>query len=249
MNGYEREVAIIDADGILRDVIPANEGDCQTDISRHRIELPANHDLHGSIGKVRWLFIRDEWWPIQPAPTHQGGKIVRISGKDIVSENTIKASRSLLITASTVLFIIWFEVPVEDLKIFDVSIPQPLVETVALYVLVYGMYNLSIHWGADVVSFRLWYQDQGVTTISGNIHTQLVEVSVALGMLISKIGHSSPYDHVKADVEYIKSLLHKAGTKFKVISAYGRFMLVAHYFLLPFCVSIYDLWLLSQRLL
>lgn len=193
---------------------------------------------------------------------------MKVGGNEVVSLATQRASRTLLVISATILFIVFFDVPIDDLTILGVKAPVTLFDKVAIAVIVYGIWNLIIQWLGDLAAWKFWYEGNKVETIDGLIpNRQYVMTCIEQAEARMNRSHAeyekqlpesmaTLLNHLKSALESAdrtyKSVieqLEKCGRNFSIIHWYGRVLLFGHHFAIPLSVAIYALILVSIRLI
>ena len=92
-----------------------------------------------------------------------GGAEMNIGEEEIISENTHKAHRNLLITALLVIVAKYEQLPMTEMQILSMPISLKSIEFFAWILLGYGLYNLIFHWCRDLTTWRTWYGETKTT--------------------------------------------------------------------------------------
>lgn len=169
---------------------------------------------------------------------------MKISGKEITTEWTHKASRNLTTISAVVLMVKFYEVPLENLKILGVSAPAELFDTVAVVLLVYGAWSLIINWIGDLGIWRLWYADHKVKWYDNREETHAEYLDFNARDLKRWVEGEPDGDletrlkEIERRVETIDDHLKDAGQKFTVIVWYGWFYVVGQMLILPIGLTI-----------
>ncbi len=188
----------------------------------------------------------------------------KVSGKELISETTEKVVRRLVVTSSVAFFVKAYDVPLQDLKVLGAELPAGLFDIVALALVLYFGYALIISWVGDLLAFRMWYRESSIWSDFGiqmNLDKTFISGGVDLLMRLYSLEKSkewppdfasldakakSEYQDFKTNVELYCVRLEHAGTKFRMLSAFGHYYVWIQNFLIPVCCSLLAVYMLLK---
>ena len=86
----------------------------------------------------------------------------KISGKDIISDNTEKIIRRTVVISSITVLVKVYNVPLNDLELLGMELPAALFDVVLLVLVAYFTCSLIVNWVGDLLAFRLWYRESSI---------------------------------------------------------------------------------------
>lgn len=187
-----------------------------------------------------------------------------ISGKSLISETTEKVLARFLVVSSATILTKLYDVPFKDLEALGMKLPAPLVDTVLLILVIYYMYSLTINWLGDLAAFRLWFREgsiwsqfgsnmkldkdfiEGVTPLLVRLHE--MEKQGSWPADYSKLSDQDKKDlaDFKTNAELYTCRLDAAGTRFAVLSWFGRYYVWLQSYVFPMLLSVFALYLLVR---
>ena len=187
-----------------------------------------------------------------------------VSGKNLISETTEKVIRRAVVIASTAILAKIYDVPLNDLKVLGMELPPSLFDTVLLILVFFHMYSLVINWVGDLAAFRLWYRESSIwsefdsnlkldkTFINGavplmlRLHQLEKEEAWPPNFLELNDDAKREYNDFKTNVELYTGRLEYAGTKFSVLTWFGRYYIWIHSFAFPLLLCVIATYLLMK---
>ncbi|MGD9508076.1 MAG: hypothetical protein AB7I59_02835 [Geminicoccaceae bacterium] len=96
---------------------------------------------------------------------------MKIADKDLISDETRRAARNLLLVTTPALFVYMLSIDIDQLEIMSVPIPGNRLAIVAMVITIYDMYILLINWIADFTSWRTWTHESEYSNYIGGSQT------------------------------------------------------------------------------
>lgn len=187
-----------------------------------------------------------------------------ISGKSLISETTEKVLARSLVVFSAAILTKLYDVPFKDLKALGMQLPEPLVDTVLLILVIYYMYSLTINWLGDLAAFRLWFKESSIWSQFGsNMKLDKDFIKGVTPLLVrlhemekqgnwpadySKLSDQDKKDlaDFKNNAELYTCRLDHAGTRFAVLSWFCRYYVWLQSYVFPMLLSVFALYLLVR---
>ncbi len=170
-----------------------------------------------------------------------------IEGNEVVSRSTQIAARSLTITASTILAIGWFELPITNLELMGVKgFPSELFSVVAVAMTLFLSVSLFLNWSSDKLALTKWYKDSKVqVTLMGSSPrggTQSSYLVSRLERLEQEMEKVQPniegFQSLESRLSAIEEALTWRKRDLSHLGATAWFLLNVWYFALPLCLAI-----------
>lgn len=188
----------------------------------------------------------------------------KVSGNSLISETTEKiVRRSLMLSAATIL-VKAYDVPLNDLHVLGMDLPQALVDTALLAFIAFTMYSHVLNWTGDLAAFRLWYQESSIWSQLGT-HMKLDSGFIRGGIPLLQRLHQmqkdrawpetfqglpdalrKEYEDFKTNIELYTARLAAAGKKFSLLSAFGHYYVWVHSFVIPLALNGAAIYLLIK---
>ncbi len=181
----------------------------------------------------------------------------KISWNDIISRTTERNIRNSLIFSLITIFSKFYNISFKDFSIFWISIPEWLVDTSLLILIILFSYLLVINWIWDIMWYRLWYNQN---SISSQIWTELkldkdfIRWWLWLLEKIYTLDKESKlpneyknlddetkrqYEDFKTNIELYIARLEYVWNNFKHLSIYVKFYVFWQSFLIPLAINIF----------
>ncbi|TCD48397.1 hypothetical protein [Chlorobium sp. N1] len=184
----------------------------------------------------------------------------KLSGNNLISDLTEKYGRRLIAISFLAILVKAYNVNLDNLSVFGLSLPSELFDVVALSLIVYFIYALIVNWVGDLAAFRFWFESNNITSEFGtemktdkgfvNGGAKLIKKLYALEKgqewpenfdgIDSEL--KSDFREFKANVELYSVRLDAAGTKFSALSIYGHIYVWFQSFALPIGLSLIALY-------
>lgn len=186
----------------------------------------------------------------------------KLSGNNIISDLTEKYGRRIMGVSFITILVKLYDVNIEELSIFGLNLPPELFNVVALSLLIYFTYALTVNWLGDVAAFRLWFESNNITSEMGTeIKTDKTFISSGVSLIrrlyaLEKGGKwPDTYDGMdpkikrefkefKLNTELFNARLEAAGTKFSALSIYGHVYIWFQSFGLPIALALVAIYCL-----
>lgn len=180
----------------------------------------------------------------------------KISGKEVISESTEKATGRALVLAAAAIFTKLYAVPLNDLKVVGMELPAALIDATLLALVVYTTYSFLLKWLGDLMAFRLWYRESSIwSTFGTNMKLDRSFLRGAIPLLervhALEATNMWPVDSntldqatkdalkdFKTNAELYCARLEAAGTRFSSLSAFGHYYVWVHSFAIPLAASL-----------
>ncbi len=187
-----------------------------------------------------------------------------VSGKDLISEGTEKVIRRAIVIASTAILAKVYDVPLNDLKVLGMELPQSLFDIVLLILVLYHMYSLTINWVGDLAAFRLWFHESSIWSEFGSklkLDISFIQGAVPLMLRLHQLekGKAWPpnfseldddakreYNDFKGNVELYTARLEHAGTRFSALTWFGHYYVWIQSFAFPMLLCVIAAYLLMK---
>lgn len=188
----------------------------------------------------------------------------KVSGKDLISDNTEKIARRTVVVSSIVIFVKLYKVPLDDLKLLGMELPAELFDIVSFALVCYFIYSFIISWIGDLLAFRLWFRESSLSGIFGapmktdksflRGGTELLKKLYCLEKKekwpsdFSELDEATKkeFQDFKVNVENYINRFEHAGTRFRALSLFGHFYVWIHSFLIPLGIGILAIFLLVR---
>lgn len=188
----------------------------------------------------------------------------KISGREVLSETTEKTQTKLLLVAVVAIVAKAYQVPVQDLKFAGMEFPAAIFDVSMVATLSWLYYSYMLKWAGDLIGFRMWYSETSIWTDWGTrakLDKHFIGEGVKALQAFAELDRASLtaerfnqlpqdkkdlYDSFHLNVELYGVRLQHAGTKFKLISAFGHFYIWVQGFILPTVLAATGLYLLVK---
>ena len=185
----------------------------------------------------------------------------KVGGKDVISETTEKVVRRTMFISATVILVTAYNVNLEDLSLFGLSLPAELFGVVAIALVLYHLYSLVINWVSDLAAFRLWYSESEIWSQFGSnmkLDKTFISEGVKLFMRLLELEKKNEWPENYADmdedtkkeftvfktnVELWTMRLAHAGTQFRVLTYFGRYYVWVQSFAIPVILALVSLFM------
>lgn len=186
----------------------------------------------------------------------------KISGKEVISESTEKATGRALLLAGAAILTKLYAVPLNDLKVVGMELPSALIDTTLLVLVAYTTYSFLLKWLGDLMAFRLWYRESSIWSEFGTDMkldrsflrgaVPLLERLYALETTNTWPVNGSSIDQstinllndFKENAKLYCARLEHAGTRFTSLSVFGHYYVWVHSFGIPLILSVSAIYLL-----
>lgn len=163
---------------------------------------------------------------------------MNVDGHSIINERTEKSSRFLVTIGSTIIFIKYFNVPLEDLTVFNVRAPANLFDVVAFAILAFSLTSFLIHWFGDLVSWRGWYKENAVGIFLGKEITLGRALNAKLEKWTAEGDNVESVEGVRKDIATLQTEIAKHNVRVNRIYWYGWLYIAGLHFLVPVIVAV-----------
>lgn len=186
----------------------------------------------------------------------------KVSGKDLISEATEKVVRRTMFISGAVILVKAYSVDLEDLSLFGLSLPAELFDVVALVLILYHLYSLTINWVGDLAAFRLWYRESEIwSQFQTNMKLDKSFISGGIKLFLRLLelekkdlwpenyadldeDAKKEFTNFKTNVELFNARLAHAGTQFRALSNFGRYYVWVQSFSIPVILAVTALLML-----
>jgi hypothetical protein len=183
----------------------------------------------------------------------------KLSGKEIISDNTEKLIRRFYLIASVTILVKAYNVPLSDIKFFNIDLPPALIDIVLFSLVIFFTYSFIISWIGDLLGYRLWFDANSITSEFGSefkLDKTFLRGSIPLILDLYKksINDTSiPEEQLQRNLKdfttnyelYIIRLEY-AGRKFNGLNLFAKFYIWIQSFLIPLCLSIIAIYLVVK---
>lgn len=185
-----------------------------------------------------------------------------ISGKEVISESTEKATGRALVLAGAAILTKLYAVPLNDLKVVGMELPAALIDATLLVLVAYTTYSFLLKWLGDLMAFRLWYRESSIWSEFGTnmkLDRSFLRGAVPLLERVHALetANTWPVDassidqatkdglkDFKANAKLYCARLEAAGTRFTSLSVFGHYYVWVHSFAIPLTLSVSAIYLL-----
>jgi len=185
-----------------------------------------------------------------------------ISGKEVISESTEKATGRALVLAGAAILTKLYAVPLNDLKVVGMELPAALIDATLLVLVAYTTYSFLLKWLGDLMAFRLWYRESSIWSEFGTnmkLDRSFLRGAVPLLERVHALetANTWPVDassidqatkdglrDFKTNAELYCARLEAAGTRFTSLSVFGHYYVWVHSFAIPLALSVSAIYLL-----
>lgn len=190
-------------------------------------------------------------------------------GKELISRNTYVSNRSLIAVAAVTVFSHHYDLLLNELVVFGMSVPEPAINSITLIFLIFLTINYYLSYWGDFMSFREWNvnsdvaaaYDGGMVAKRDTILRTATNAQTALKQMIDsgKIGVLA--DVVKSikddqkiilnnfkdikNLETIEQDLKEMLKGHSQLNFIANFQLYVWYGLMPLGLSGYAIWITS----
>ena len=190
-------------------------------------------------------------------------------GKELISRNTYVSNRSLIAVAAVTVFSHHYDLLLNELAIFGMSVPEPAINSITLIFLIFLTINYYLSYWGDFMSFREWNINSDVSAAYGgkmvskrDAILQIVKnAQIALKQMIDSGKNAVPggdfesikdnqktiLDHFREiqNLETIEQDLKEMLKGHSQLNFTANFQLYVWYGLMPLGLSGYAIWITS----
>ena len=190
-------------------------------------------------------------------------------GKELISRNTYVSNRSLIAVAAVTVFSHHYDLLLNELAIFGMSVPEPAINSITLIFLIFLTINYYLSYWGDFMSFREWNINSDVSAAYGGkmvskrdaILRIVKNAQIALEQMIDSGKNAVPGGDVESikdnqktilgnfkeiqNLETIEQDLKEMLKGHSQLNFTANFQLYVWYGLMPLGLSGYAIWITS----